>query len=180
MSTRLPASREDVGLPAKCKVVGVLHNRAADKTIVEVQLDGFPPRRRLFARASGAMVYSQIGAPGEQQSLGDAVTGEAPQLYACLSEVESRDDLAAGKSLGVVGVDLLTAAPTFSEVDLGTALPGGAWVSRLLRVDAHGNLEAIVAFRNRHGDGRVHYAICLLNLVAQQVTELDTLRGVFF
>lgn len=173
-------TREEAGLPPKARTVQVLHHRRTAWTLLELEPQEFPPRRRLFARRLAETAYTPIGGLTDEQSIENLVIADQPCAFARVLAVTQRNDFVAANVLGIVRIDLDSPSLTLSNVDLTALVPQDAWISRLLRADGDGNLEAVVAFRSRQGDGSVEYVLCLLDLASQRLQELDVLQGVYF
>ncbi|SRR6266536_3102251 len=183
----LPPGRKEVGLPEDAAIVQVLHNRAARKTIVEVQLHGISHIHRLYLRSAGEQVYSILGAPPPDQSFEQAITCEQPFLFLHVIEWKPQSKGLGGHRLGLWRANLGD-PPSLVQVDLSDVLPPDARITGLLRANDDGTrLEANVLLNEDAGEvegygnrKRARYTICTLDLTNRQLTELDTLPGIQF
>ena len=177
-----PATRAAVGLP-EANVVRTVHNRAARKTIVEVELREMPPVHRLYWRCTGQPTYEAMEALGPTRSMQDVVSCEAACCFVRDVRWTPRGNAFGGSSLGLLRVDL-EEAPFVQSLDLTDILPPNATISRLLRAnDAGTSVDAVISIREQQGEGgrkRARYILCALDLAARRLVELDTLAGVYF
>jgi hypothetical protein len=173
----VPLTHKEVGLPEGGIVVQILHNRATQKTIVELQLGRSSPIHRLYWRASGQTTYHPLGSPLSEQSFESAVTCEEPLLFIRAVEWKPSGSGMGGTTLGVWRAELRD-PPSIAPLDLSDTLPANAYVSRLLRANDGGtSLLAIVTFK-KGGPGR--YSVCTLDLANKQTIEHDVLPGILF